>query len=72
MNLSQFCSKGLKLVGLVALCAVALYAADPPNDGGGSKGRGACPGSPENPTLILALLGTSAVAWQYARSRTRL
>lgn len=42
MNLPQFCFKGLKLAGLVALCAVALYAQ--PDDGGGSKGRGACCG----------------------------
>ena len=70
MNLPQFCSKGLKLAGLVVLCAVALYAQ--PDDGGGSKGRGACPHSPENPSLVLALLGTAGLAWQYARSRTRL
>ena len=71
MTLPRFCSKGLKLAGLVALCAIALYAADP-DEGGGSKGRGACPHSPENPSLVLALLGTAGVVWQYARARTRL
>ena len=68
MNLPQFCSKSLKLAGLVALCAIAVYAADP----GENNGHGRCPHSPENPSLVLALLGTAGVVWQYARTRTRL
>ncbi len=64
MHLIKICSKCLTVVGLVALGTVALY--------GDPGGVPHCPHSPENPSLILALLGTAAVAWQYARSRTRL
>jgi hypothetical protein len=64
MKMSKLCSSFLKLAVVVAISGIAAYA--------GPDGHRHCPHSPENPSLILALLGTAGAAWQYLRRRAGL
>jgi hypothetical protein len=62
VNIRKLCSKSLQLGVAVVMCVVALHAVDR-----GHPHPTCCPGSPENPSIVLALLGSAAVTWQYLK-----
>lgn len=70
----------MKSAGIVARVAVLLLCSGPAlaqggvvlTPGGGSNGgTSGCVNSPENPTALLALVGTAGGLFTYARSRYR-
>ena len=65
MNPRQLCFKCLKLGAAIAICAIALLAGDDHDK------DNHCHKSPENPAIVLALVGAAGVAWQYLRGRAR-
>lgn len=85
MRFRQFFSAPLKVAVLVLFCSIVLSAGgqerdhsrghDRDRDRGHEHwdhGHEHCKKSPENPSLVLAALGTAGVAWQYFWQRTRL
>ena len=72
MRFRRFFPKLIMLTVLIGLCSIS-GAVEPKDDNDHDKdhGHNTCHTSPENPSLILALVGTAGVAWQYLRTRAR-
>lgn len=63
MKAKSFCTVAMRLAGVIALVVLGSHAAH--------AGGGPCVTSPENPTILLAMLSTAGVAWQYLKLRNK-
>ena len=60
-------------IGVLFFCAIPAFAQGGVvlTPGSGTGGTGGCVNSPENPTALLALVGTAGGVFTYARARHR-